>query len=193
MPTPIDYMNSYKGAGLPNAVVPIMGFSLGAITPYVVYMSLEARSDNNKTSSTAGTTTVDNVLTVVQSLWLPAILFLSEFVWGVRARSSSPKAGFSPAAVQAAGMQPFEIVEANRIFQNQIESACIYIPSSLSAAAAGVNANIIVATTVTWFLSRGLYRYGYVQHHDPLWRVVGTFSSLTQSFICLGLFAHSKF
>ena len=193
MPTPIDYMNSYKGAGLPNAVVPIMGFSLGAIAPYVVYMLLEARSDNSKTSSAAGATTVDNVLTVVQSLWLPAVLFLSEFVWGVVARSSSPKAGFSPAAVQAAGMQPFEIVEANRIFQNQIESACIYIPSSLSAAAAGVNANIIVATTVTWFLSRGLYRYGYVQHHDPLWRVVGTFSSLTQSFICLGLFAHSKF
>ena len=193
MPSPIDYMNSYKGAGLPNAVVPIMGFSLGAITPYVVYMLLEARSDNSKTSSAAGATTVDNVLTVVQSLWLPAVLFLSEFVWGVVARSSSPKAGFSPAAVQAAGMQPFEIVEANRIFQNQIESACIYIPSSLSAAAAGVNVNIIVATTVSWFLSRGMYRYGYVQHHDPHWRVVGTFSSLTQSFICLGLFAHSKF
>lgn len=190
MPTPIDYMNSYKGAGIPDAVVPIVGFTFGSITPYVVYVLLEMRG---KKASSTETSTVDNVLTVLQGLSLPAILFLSEFIFGAIARSKSSKASFSPAAVQAAGMQPFEIVEANRIFQNHIESACIYIPSSLSAAAAGVNPNIIVATTITWFLGRGLYRYGYCQHHNPLWRMVGTFSSLTQSFICLGLFAHAKY
>jgi uncharacterized MAPEG superfamily protein len=190
MPTPIDYMNSYKGAGVPDAVVPVLGFTFGSIAPYVVYVLLERRSEK---ASLAGSTTVDNVLTVLQGLSLPAIVFLSEFVFGVIARSKSSKASFSPAAVQAAGMQPFEIVEANRIFQNHIESACIYFPSSLSAAAAGVNANIIVATTITWFLSRGLYRYGYCQHQNPLWRLVGTFSSLTQSGICLGLFVYSKF
>jgi uncharacterized MAPEG superfamily protein len=192
MPTPIDYMNSYKGAGLPDAVVPLMGFSFGTITPYAVYLLLEMRS--SKTSSAAGETAtiVDNLLTVLQGLSLPAILFLSEFVFGAIARSKSAKASFSPAAIQAAGMQPFEIVEANRIFQNHIESACIYIPSTLSAVAAGANANMIVATTIAWFLGRGLYRYGYSQHHNPMWRLVGTFSSMTQSFICLGLFAHAK-
>ena len=192
MPTPIDYMNSYKGAGLPDAIVPAIGFSLGIATPYVVYVLLEMRG-NKASSATAATSTVDNVLTVLQSLSLPALLFISEFVFGAIARSKSPKSSFSPAAVQAAGMQPFEIVEANRIFQNHIESACIYFSSSLSAAAVGVDATIIVATTITWFLGRGLYRYGYSQHHNPMWRLVGTFSSLTQSFICLGLFAHSKY
>jgi uncharacterized MAPEG superfamily protein len=191
MPTPIDYMNSYKGAGLPDAVVPLLGFAFGTITPYVVYVLLETRG--SKTTSATETEIVNNLLQVLQGFSLPAILFISEFVLGAIARSKSAKASFSPAAIQAAGMQPFEIVEANRIFQNHIESACIYIPSSLSAVAAGVNANMIVATTLTWFLGRGLYRYGYGQHHNPMWRLVGTFSSLTQSFICLGLFAHAKY
>ena len=192
MPTPIDHMNAYKGNGLPDAVVPLMGICFGTISPYVVYFLLEMRA--SKTSSgTETTSTVDNLLTVLQGLSLPAILFISEFVLGAIARSKSAKASFSPAAVQAAGMQPFEIVEANRIFQNHIESACIYIPSSLSAVAAGANANIIVATTISWFLGRGLYRYGYSQHHNPMWRLVGTASSFMQSFICLGLFAHAKF
>jgi uncharacterized MAPEG superfamily protein len=193
MPTPIDYMNSYKGAGLPNAIVPLMGFSFGTITPYVVYVLLEMRGSSKASAATETNTVVDNLLTVLQGLSLPAVLFISEFVFGAIARSKSAKASFSPAAIQAAGMQPFEIVEANRIFQNHIESACIYIPSSLSAVAAGANANMIVATTITWFLGRGLYRYGYCQHQNPMWRMVGTFSSLTQSFICLGLFAHSKY
>ena len=183
-------MNSYKGAGLPDVIVPAIGFSFGITTPYVVYVLLEMRGNK---AATAATSTVDNVLTVLQSLSLPALLFISEFVFGAIARSKSPKSSFSPAAVQAAGMQPFEIVEANRIFQNHIESACIYFSSSLSAAAVGVDATMIIATTITWFLGRGLYRYGYSQHHNPMWRLVGTFSSLTQSFICLGLFAHSKY
>ena len=192
MPTPIDYMNSYKGAGIPDAAVLLMGFSFGAIAPYSVYALLEMKDSKATPSATETTAIVNNLLTFFQSMSLPAILFISEFVFGAIARSKSPKASFSPAAIQAAGMQPFEIVEANRIFQNHIESACIYIPSSLSAVAAGVNVNMILATTITWFLGRGLYRYGYGQHHNPMWRLVGTFSSLTQSFICLGLFVQDR-
>jgi hypothetical protein len=38
-------------------------------------------------------------------------LFLSEFLLGAAARSTSNKASFSPAAAQAAGIVPFEIVQ----------------------------------------------------------------------------------
>jgi uncharacterized MAPEG superfamily protein len=188
MPTAIDYMNAYKGSGFPEAIVPILGTLFGTVTPYLLYSLLESDGDKSIEKSK-----IDGLLTVLQSMLLPAILFLSEFVFGGVARTRSPKAGFSPAAVQAAGVQPFDIVEANRIHQNQIESACIYIPASLSAAAAGANPNAIVATTITWVMSRAFYRFGYGQRQNPLWRFAGTVSSLTQSFLCLGLFAYAKY
>jgi uncharacterized MAPEG superfamily protein len=111
----------------------------------------------------------------------------------IRATSTNNKVGFSPAAVQASNEQPYEIIEANRIHQNQIESACIYIPASFAAVAAGANISIVVATNITWVLSRILFRFGYRQHSNPLWRLVGTVSSATQSLICLGLFVHAKY
>jgi uncharacterized MAPEG superfamily protein len=120
-------------------------------------------------------------------------LFFSEFIFGAMARSKSPKAGFSPAAAQASGNQPFELIETNRIHQNQIESACIYIPAVLSAAAVGVNSDLLVGTTITWVLGRLVYRYGYCQRYFPLWRLVGLEVSLTQSLICYGFFAYLKF
>jgi uncharacterized MAPEG superfamily protein len=191
MPTAIDHMNSYKGQGSPNPMLPIGGIACGIITPYALFLLLNMI--DGKTSTSNDKTKIDNVLLVLQSMSLPAFLFFSEFIFGAIARSKSPKATFSPAAVQASGCQPFEIIEANRIHQNQIESACIYIPASLSAAAAGANGNVLVATTITWVVGRMIYRYGYSQHDYPLWRVVGLEVSLTQSLICFGLFAYSKY
>jgi uncharacterized MAPEG superfamily protein len=191
MPSAIDYMNAYKGLGNPDAIVPILALLIGSIPPYAISHLLSTFQD--KSSLSAGSATMDNVVTTLQAMSLPAVLFLSEFVFGVLARSKSAKAGFSPAAVQAAGVQHFELIETNRIHQNHIESAFIYIPAIIAAAAAGVNSNTLVATTITWVLCRVIYRLGYRQHSNPLWRLVGTFSSLEQSLICLGLFANATF
>jgi uncharacterized MAPEG superfamily protein len=171
----------------PKPIIPISGAILGTIFPYLFYIFFTPK--NEKTASDK----IDNVLIVLQSLSLPSLLFFSEFCWGVLARAQCTKASFSPAAAQASGIVSFPIVECNRIHQNHIESACIYIPACLSAAAAGADANILVATTVSWVLFRCIYRWGYRQHSNPLLRVVGTVASLTQSGICLGLFVHAKY
>jgi uncharacterized MAPEG superfamily protein len=191
MPSAIEYMNSYKGLGNPDAIVPILALLFGSIPPYAISNLLATL--HNKSSQSIETSKIENVVTLLQAMSLPALLFLSEFVFGVLARSKSPKAGFSPAAVQAAGVQHFELIETNRIHQNHIESAFVYIPASIAAAAAGVNVNTLVATTITWVFCRVVYRLGYRQHSNPLWRLVGTFSSLEQSLICLGLFANATF
>ena len=191
MPTAIDHMNSYKGQGAPHPLIPISGIMLGILTPYIIYTLFEWKNSKAATS-TDSPVGVDNVIMLLQSMVFVAGLFFSEFIFGAMARSKCPKAGFSPAAAQASGNQPFEIIEANRIHQNQIESACIYIPASLSAAAAGVNADLLVATTITWVLGRLIYRYGYCQRDFPVWRLVGLEVSLTQSLICFGFFTYYK-
>lgn len=189
MPSAIDYMNAYKGLGIPDAIVPTLALLIGTIPPYIISNLLSTLRDQPSLSDEA--TNMDNVLATLQAMSLIALLFLSEFVFGVLARSKSPKAGFSPAAVQAAGVQHFELIETNRIHQNNIESAFIYIPAAVAAAAAGVNSNTLVATTLTWVFCRLIYRLGYRQHSNPFWRLVGTFSSVEQSLICLGLFARA--
>jgi uncharacterized MAPEG superfamily protein len=125
----------------------------------------------------------------MQSFSMTSLLFLREFFVGLQARSISAKAAFSPAAAQFANSEPFEVVECNRIIQNHIESACIYIPAILSAASAGADTKILVATSASWVLSRMVYRWGYKQD-NPFWRMSGTSASLSQVFICLGLFAY---
>ena len=190
MPTAIDHMNSYKGQGAPNPLIPISGIVLGIITPYTIYTLLNGAKSDASAEAPAG---VENVVMLLQSMVFVAGLFFSEFIFGAMARSKSPKAGFSPAAAQASGNQPFELIETNRIHQNQIESACIYIPAALSAAAIGVTANLLIGTTITWVLGRLVYRYGYCQRNFPLWRLVGLEVSLTQSLICFGFFAYVKF
>lgn len=191
MPTAIDHMNSYKGQGAPNPLIPISGILLGIITPYLIY-TLFGLNNSKAATSTDTPVGVENVVMLLQSMVFVAGLFFSEFLFGAMARSKCPKAGFSPAAAQAAGNQPFEIIEANRIHQNQIESACIYIPASLSAAAVGVNADLLIATTIAWVIGRLVYRYGYCQRDFPVWRLVGLEVSLTQSLICFGFFTYYK-
>jgi hypothetical protein len=75
----IDYMNSYKGDGFPNAMLPFIGLSLGAVFPYVLSILLDMSGDKNSAEKTK----LDNVFTVLESLSLPALLFLSEFALGV--------------------------------------------------------------------------------------------------------------
>ena len=189
MPTAIDHMTSYKGQGAPNPLLPASGILLGIVLPLTIYKLL---NDIKTDSSTDAPPVVTNVLALLQSMVLVAGLFFAEFIFGAMARSKSPKAGFSPAAAQASGSQPFELIETNRIHQNQIESACIYIPASLSAAAAGVNINLLIATTIAWVLGRFIYRFGYRQSQFPLWRLVGLEVSLTQSLICFGFSTYVK-
>lgn len=183
----IDPTDAFKGNLKVSPIIPISGAVLGNLSPYLFYTFLTSKV----TVSTGDK--VENVLLVLQSMALPALLFFSEFVLGSIVRSQHSKAAIAPAAAQANGITPFPIVECNRIHQNHIESACIYIPSCLSAAAAGVPASVLLATTCSWVLCRGVYRWGYRQHANPLWRLVGTVSSLTQSIFCLGLFVNAKY
>lgn len=181
--SPIDRMNAYKGNGLPNPVIPLSGVAFASALPYVIASLVPKEwSSLNPT---------DGVLLLLQSFSLTSLLFLAEFAFGAQARSTSRKSSFSPAAAQASGATPFALVETNRIHQNHIESACIYVPAAFSAVAAGVNVGTIVATQVTWVISRAFYRLGYIQE-NPFWRVIGTVASLSQSAVCLGLFAYAK-
>jgi uncharacterized MAPEG superfamily protein len=184
----IDPTDAFQGSGKVSPVIPISGAILGNLSPFAFYTLL-----TSKMNAASHDDKFENMLLVLQSMVLPALLFLSEFVLGGIARASCPKSGMAPAAAQAAGIVPFPIVESNRIHQNHIESACIYVPSCISAAAAGVPASYLIATTCSWVLCRCVYRWGYRQHANPLWRLVGTISSLTQSMFCLGLFAHAKY
>ena len=97
MPTAIDHMNSYKGQGAPNPLIPISGILLGIISPYMMYSLL---NDRKAVTAIANPTGVDNIVVLLQSMVLVAGLFFSEFIFGAMARSKSPKAGFSPAAAQ---------------------------------------------------------------------------------------------
>jgi uncharacterized MAPEG superfamily protein len=184
----IDPTDAFQGSRKVSPIIPISGAILGNLSPFVFYTLW-----TSKMKASSHDDTVENVLLVLQSMVCPALLFVSEFVWGGITRNECPKSAIAPAAAQAAGIVPFAIVECNRIHQNHIESACIYIPSCLSAAAAGVPAQFLVATTCSWVLCRCVYRWGYRHHANPLWRLVGTVSSLTQSFFCLGLFVHAKY
>jgi uncharacterized MAPEG superfamily protein len=180
----VERMNDYRGGAPSDFAVYnlVAGGVVGGILPFamawVAPKEWFASLDRN-----------ESVLVVMQSFSMTSLLFLREFFVGLKARTVSAKAAFSPAAAQFSNSEPFEIVECNRIFQNHIESACIYMPAVLSAASAGADAKILMATSASWVLSRIVYRWGYRQE-NPLWRLSGTSASLSQVFICLGLFAY---
>jgi uncharacterized MAPEG superfamily protein len=183
MSSPIERMNDYKGSSLPSPVIPLSGLAFSVVLPYFILMiTPQGWSSLNPTES---------ILLFLQTFSLASILFLVEFLFGVKARGTSKKASFSPAAAQASGVAPFQVVQSNRIHQNHIESACIYVPAALAAAAAGADARLIVATAVTWVASRALYRMGYCQENS-FWRIFGVAASMNQSLACLGLFLYSK-
>ena len=182
--SPIDRMTEYKGTSLPNPVIPLTGLVFAVALPYVIIQfTPEAWSSLNP---------IEGILLLLQTFSLVSILFFSEFLFGTAARGASSKASFSPAAAHASGIVSFDVVQSNRIHQNHIESAFIYIPAALSATAAGADARVVVATSVTWVVSRACYRLGYTSD-NPFWRLFGTVSSVTQSLLCWGFFISSKF
>lgn len=183
---PIDRMNNYKGGLKPFSLyIRVAGGTIGTLAPFAIagFLPRFVTEQSDRT---------ETVLIVLQAWSLSSVLFLGEFVLGVKARTISAKAAFSPAAAQMNSNEPFEVVEANRIHQNHIESACVYLPSVLAAAAAGADANLLVASTFSWVLARVLYRWGYCVPDNPMWRLFGTVMSLSQSFLCLGLFVYQK-
>jgi uncharacterized MAPEG superfamily protein len=180
----VERMNDYRG-GAPSEFAVynlVAGGLFGGVLPFALAWAAPKEWLASLDRS-------ESVLAVMQSFSMTSLLFLREFVVGLKARVVSAKAAFSPAAAQFANSEPFEVVECNRIVQNHIESACIYFPAVLSAASAGADTKILIATSASWVLSRLVYRWGYKQE-NPFWRLSGTSASLSQVFICLGLFAY---
>ena len=77
MPTAIDHMNSYKGQGAPNPLIPLSGILIGVVGPYIIYTLLNNRTAASSTDSSTG---VENVVKVLQSMVLVSGLFFSEFI-----------------------------------------------------------------------------------------------------------------
>lgn len=184
MSTEIARMNVYKGGSIPSPLLPLSGAAFGLVLPCLLVNRVLPES-------WATLSEIDSVLMVLQSFSLVSIIFFAEFVFGAAARSKSTKASFSPAAAQAAGVAPFELVRANRIHQNHIESLLILAPIALACAAAGCDARIVVATMLTWVVARVLYRIGYCSD-NPFWRLCGTATCGVQYLICVGLFIQQK-
>ena len=178
--SPIGKMNAFKGSAFPPPVIPLLGFTLGVGVPY----ALIETGTVTPPASSSDNPAVDAVLATLQALGFSSILFLCEFFLGAAARSTSVKASFSPAGAVVAGQNPFEVVQANRIHQNHIESFCILLPSALAAAASGADATWIKAAVVSWVGFRVIYRIGYCYYSNPMWRISGVAGSVSQSMIC---------
>jgi uncharacterized MAPEG superfamily protein len=184
----IDLMKDYKGGTLPSPIIPLSGIVLGLSLPQLL---LRLESLIPLVWSTLNPQ--DSLLIMLQALGLClSPLFFSEFVFGAAARVSSAHASFSPAAAAASGANPFAVVQANRICQNNIESAMMFVPAALATTAAGANVRTLVAYTATWMASRGLYRMGYCNTTNPFWRICGVFMSNSQTILCWYLFAQTK-
>lgn len=173
MASPVERMNAYKGSSFPDAIIPLSGTVMALGVPWLLYNHILAPSSQPD----------DPLLVVLPSLVTMSFLFFVEFALGAAARSTSTKASFSPAAAAHTHTSPFEVVRCNRIHQNHIESACIYLPAALSAVGCQVDPYLIVATTVSWVLFRICYRVGYC-HSNPFWRIFGTTASLWQTILC---------
>ena len=178
-PSPLDRMNKYKGSSFPPPFIPFIGAGLGVALPYVLVQQglvLVTTSPNDHDAK---------LLQIMPTFGYVALLFLMEFLLGAVARSSSPKASFSPAGAAASGQNPFAIVRANRIHQNHMESLCMLAPSAMAAVSVGGDANWIAAAIVSWVVFRVVYRLGYCYEPNPFWRICGVAGSLVQCLICL--------
>jgi uncharacterized MAPEG superfamily protein len=177
-------MKDYKGTGMPSPIIPVGGLVFGIVLPHLL-------SSHILPESWTDLSPIDSLLVILESFSLVSGLFFWEFHLGAVARSTSAKASFSPAAAQSSGVQPFAIVQANRIHQNHIESLCIIAPMALACAGASVEARHIVACIMTWTMARFLYRVGYCSV-NPFWRIFGVTASMVQWMILLGLFVLKK-
>lgn len=181
----IDRMKAYKGPPLPEPWIPMVGVILGAGVPFLL-----RRFIFHTLTPTTEEEFKDHFQLFLKHQIGISFLFLSEFIFGAIARSTSAKASFSPAAAAASPQtQPFLVVQSNRIHQNHLESWAIFGTASLAAtaAASGKSLDWILASHWTWILSRFLYRLGYMSPKNPFLRLIGTTSSLIQTGICWGI------
>lgn len=113
-------------------------------------------------------------------------LFWSEYLFGAVARSESASSSFSPAAASMVpSATPFRLVESNRIHQNHVQNAMIFLPLEVSASL--VDSSWAIACTVSWTVSRFVYRFGYMKQENPMWRICGLLASMLQCMICVGI------
>lgn len=175
--TPREVMEEYRGVAFPPPYIPVLGVSLGLGLPFVLTQFIMSPRP-----ATHDTFHESNVACLVPAFPFIAALFFSEFVLGAAARSTSPKASFSPAAAaMSAETQPFAVVQANRIHQNHIESLCIALPAYASLAYVTTSNDstmwdlrLPLAMMWTWCIGRVLYRIGYCYSKNPFWRILGT-------------------
>eukprot|EP00039_Didymoeca_costata_P012230 m.175336 g.175336 ORF g.175336 m.175336 type:complete len:207 (+) comp15422_c0_seq9:64-684(+) len=169
------YVESYKGTSFPSPFVPLAGLALGSGIPYVLMKCL---NESVAASLESPMSLTDRLQVLAKCVPLVALLGISEFILGAAARATSPKASASPAAVQAMGQAPFAIVQANRIFQNHIESAFMYWPMLLGVTSfcdesAPYDMRVVPVMAVSWLLFRFVYRIGYISS-SPFNRITGT-------------------
>ena len=168
----IERMKEYKGSSFPHPIIPLSGLAIGIVLPWTIQTSFLS----------SGKSGVDGLLA-----WIPVVpmvsgLFFSEFLLGAAARSESTKASFSPAAAAASSTMPYGLIETTRIHQNHLESIWMFAPAALSASI--VDSSWAIACTISWTISRIVYRFGYSYKPNPYWRICGVTAAMVQCFIC---------
>lgn len=171
----IERMKEYKGSSFPAPIIPLSGAAIGLVLPWTI----------RKFCLSPGLSGVDGLMAWIPFATIISGLFFSEFLLGALARSESTRASFSPAAAAASSNMPFNLVRANRIHQNQIESAWTFLPAVLAAAI--VDSSWAIACTISWTVARVLYRAGYCYKENPYWRICGVTTAQFQCFICVGI------
>jgi len=171
----LDALDAYKGGPEPPPALLSGGYIAGMAFTAAVYACLPPLGSSS------------SLILVAKCLPLVGLLFFLETHWTVNLRVKlSARASFSPAGAQATGQTPYEITEANRCPQNQIESACYFLPALVGAAAfcdarAPYDARLIPALVISWFAARTCYRLGYKSTSNPHRRLVGHMWSLVVS------------
>jgi uncharacterized MAPEG superfamily protein len=172
----IERMNKYTGNRLPAAIIPLTGAALGALLAYGVHTFLLKGGTSPKDG-------IDGLLALIQVAPVISGLFWSEFLFGAVARGESRSSAFSPAAASMVPLaMPLRLVESNRIHQNHVENAMIFLPVVVSASL--VDSSWAIACTVSWTVSRVIYRCGYSYKENPMWRICGVSASMLQCMIC---------
>jgi len=167
-------MDSYKGGSAPPAEFIGSGLVAGIVGNLLTYHFLPKRDDNSAWGALS---------LLFQSMALPAFLFFNETHQCVMLRlAQSPKASYSPAGAEVAGLTPFEIVESNRIHRNQMESFAYFFTSALGLASfcshdSFYDARLMPAMVINYTIGRFLYRFGY-RSQNPHKRIFGMVYSM---------------
>mmetsp|Transcript_24569 Transcript_24569/g.73968 ORF Transcript_24569/g.73968 Transcript_24569/m.73968 type:complete len:220 (+) Transcript_24569:51-710(+) len=166
-----EAMDNYKGPAGPPPKLLLGGFLAAAASLTFFYR--------------LSTPSVESSLTIMLACkWLVLVgaFFCLETHYGVMIRSTSPKLSYCPPSAQASKVEPFALVEHQRIHMNQIEAFMYFLPSLLTVAAhcdefAPYDERMIPSMVFSWVLARTVYRRGY-KSKDPINRLFGMTWSL---------------